>query len=211
MKWQVFRHVTECNTNKWNTINVSVFQTLGGGRGLRFPVYLLESTIVWRAPALTLYQQVFLSLSSRKSNIENTHLHGFDLNRPSSKGTKLLFYVMKATINQSPHTCTLCPMFSLDPSVVGLVPPCTCWRKETITWLCTSHTCVTRDMKRLVSAKRFQQVLSSESYTCHRDGKNEWTKRESSRRKVWPHVWTQVEDGQSLAGDGTFSKKQVCW
>ena len=29
-------------------------------------------------------------------------------------------------LSLSPHTCTLCPMFSLDPSVVGLVPPCTC-------------------------------------------------------------------------------------
>jgi len=157
---------------------VSVFQTLGGGRGLRFPVYLLESTIVWRAPALTLYQQVFLSLSSRKSNIENTHLHGFDLNRPSSKGTKLLFYVMKATINQSPHTCTLCPMFSLDPSVVGLVPPCTCWRKETITWLCTSHTCVTRDMKRLVSGPKdssrwFRQNLILVTGMERTSGRNE--------------------------------------
>ena len=38
-------------------------------------------------------------------------------------------------------------MFSLDPSVVGLVPPCTCWRKDTITRLCTLHTCVTRSAK----------------------------------------------------------------
>ena len=29
-------------------------------------------------------------------------------------------------------------MFSLDPSVVGLVSPCTCWRKDTITRLCAS-------------------------------------------------------------------------
>ena len=29
-KWQVFRHVTEYNTNKWNTTNVSVFRTLRG-------------------------------------------------------------------------------------------------------------------------------------------------------------------------------------
>ena len=27
----------------------------------------------------------------------------------------------------SPHTCTLCPMFSFDPSVVGLVPLCPEW------------------------------------------------------------------------------------
>jgi len=66
---------------------------------------ILRSTIVRRAPALTLYERVFLSLS--------------------------------------PHTCTLCPMFSLDPCVVGLAPSCTCWRKDKITQLCASHTCVT--------------------------------------------------------------------
>jgi len=45
-------------------------------------------------------------------------------------------------LSLSPHTCTLCSMFSLDPYVVGLVPPCTCWRKDTITRLCASQTCV---------------------------------------------------------------------
>jgi len=40
-------------------------------------------------------------------------------------------------------------MFSLDPSVVGLANPCTCWRKDTITRLCASHTCVTRSTKSL--------------------------------------------------------------
>jgi len=34
VKWQAFRHVTEHNTNKLNTINVSVFRTLGGDLGL---------------------------------------------------------------------------------------------------------------------------------------------------------------------------------
>ena len=52
--------------------------------------------------------------------------------------------------------------------------------------------------------KRFQQVVSSESKTRRRYGKSEWTKRESSRRKVCLHAWTQDEDGKSLAGDGTF-------
>jgi len=55
--------VIECNTNKRNTMNVSVFQTLWGGLGLWFPVYHPESTIVRRAPALELYKRVFLSLS----------------------------------------------------------------------------------------------------------------------------------------------------
>jgi len=66
-----------------------------GGLRLRIPFYHPESTIVRRAPALTLYESVFLSLP--------------------------------------PYTCTLCLMFYLDPSVVGLTPPCTCWRKNTIT------------------------------------------------------------------------------
>jgi len=30
-------------------------------------------------------------------------------------------------------------MFSLDPSVVGLVPPCTCWRKDTISITSSDH------------------------------------------------------------------------
>ena len=30
-------------------------------------------------------------------------------------------------LSRNPHTCTLYPMFSLDPSVVGLAPACTCW------------------------------------------------------------------------------------
>ena len=59
---------------------------------LRFPGYHPESTIIRRAPALRLYERVFLSLS--------------------------------------PHTCTLRPIFSLDPSVVDHAPPCTCWRKD---------------------------------------------------------------------------------
>jgi len=37
--------------------------SLGGGLGLWFQVYHRESTIVRRAPALTLYKRVFLSLS----------------------------------------------------------------------------------------------------------------------------------------------------
>jgi len=32
---------------------------------------------------------------------ENSNLHGFDLHRPSSKGTKSLLQVIKAIINQS--------------------------------------------------------------------------------------------------------------
>ena len=53
----------------------------------------------------------------------------------------------RVLLSPSPHTCTLCPMFSLDLSVVGLEPPCTCWRKDTITRLCASHT-VSHDRRR---------------------------------------------------------------
>ena len=52
-------------------------------------------------------------------------------------------------LSLSHHTCTLCPMFSLDPSVVNLITPCTCWRKDTITRLCALHTCVTWSAKSL--------------------------------------------------------------
>jgi len=70
-----FWHVTECNTNKWNTINMSVFRSLGGGLGLWFPVYHPESTIVRRAPALTLYERVFLSLSQLVFLSLSPHMH----------------------------------------------------------------------------------------------------------------------------------------
>jgi len=46
----------------------------------------------------------------------------------------------------SPYTCTLCPMFSLDPSLVGLASTCTCWW-NIITRLCAPHTCVTWSAK----------------------------------------------------------------
>ena len=46
VKWQVFRHVIECNTKKKYTINVSVFRSLGGCFGLSFPVYCSHVHIV---------------------------------------------------------------------------------------------------------------------------------------------------------------------
>jgi len=38
--------------------------------------------------------------NSKKKN-ENSNLHGFEVHRPSSKGTKLLLQVIKAIINQN--------------------------------------------------------------------------------------------------------------
>ena len=38
--------------------------------------------------------------SGKKSNIEKSYLHGFELHKPSNKGTKLMFHVINTTINQ---------------------------------------------------------------------------------------------------------------
>jgi len=38
--------------------------------------------------------------TDKNSKTENSNLHGFQLHRPPSKGTKLLFQVIKAIINQ---------------------------------------------------------------------------------------------------------------
>jgi len=39
-------------------------------------------------------------------------------------------------LSTPPYTCTLCLLFSLNPSVIGLANSCTCWRKDTITRSC---------------------------------------------------------------------------
>ena len=62
-------------------------------------------------------------------------------------------------LSLSLYTCTLCLMFSLDPSVVGLTPPCTCWRKDTITRLCASHTCVTEARDQWRACRSFLLVI----------------------------------------------------
>jgi len=63
--------------------------------------------------------------------------------------TPALTLYERVFLSLSPHTCTLCPMFSLDPSVVSLAYPCTCWRMDTNTRLCASHTCVAWSVKSL--------------------------------------------------------------
>ena len=40
------------------------------------------------------------SIPAKTQKIEDSNLHGFELHRPSSKGTKVMFTVMKAIINQ---------------------------------------------------------------------------------------------------------------
>ena len=41
--------------------------------------------------------------SGKNKKTENSNLHRFEVHRPSSKGTKLLFQVIKAIINQCEH------------------------------------------------------------------------------------------------------------
>ena len=50
---------------------------------------------------------VFRLRNSERRVCQNpsSHLHGFELHSSSIKGTKLLFYVIKATINQGLTTC----------------------------------------------------------------------------------------------------------
>jgi len=40
------------------------------------------------------------TIPARTQKTENSNLHGFEVHRPSSKGTKLLFQIIKAIINQ---------------------------------------------------------------------------------------------------------------
>jgi len=127
------------------------------GLGLWFPVYHPESTIVRRAPALTLCERVFLS--------------------------------------PSPHTCTLCPMFPLDPSVVGLASPCTCWRKDTITRLCAWHTCVTWSAKVFLSFLLVHQAFWAWCRSCFQQPIHGYQPRSlsahirTSEQVLWAHQW----------------------
>jgi len=43
------------------------------------------------------------TIPAKTQNTEDSHLHGFELHRPSSKSTKLRLQVIKAIINQSLH------------------------------------------------------------------------------------------------------------
>ena len=132
----------------------------GGVLGLWIQVYHPESTLVRRAPALTLYKRMLLYLS--------------------------------------PHTCTLCSMSSLDPSVVGLAPLCTCWRKDTITRFCASHTCVTESHDRRRAClfpllvhqpfgaecrSRFQQPIRGHP------PKNSSAQIPTLEQQLWAHRW----------------------
>ena len=63
--------------------------------------------------------------SGKKSKTENSNLHGFEIHRPSSKGTKLLFRVIKSNHHHSQPAASV-----LADVYVGVK-----------THLCSVHTC----------------------------------------------------------------------
>ena len=48
----------------------------------------------------TVNPEVVGSIPAKTQKTENSNVHGFEVHRPSSKGTKLLLHVIKASINQ---------------------------------------------------------------------------------------------------------------
>jgi len=84
---------TSCQHNTFVTqtrVNISTVVTV--------PVTVTESTVHSNASTYTRRFD-----SGKLSKNENSNLHGFEIHRPSSKGTKSLFQVIKAITNQS-HT-----------------------------------------------------------------------------------------------------------
>jgi len=142
---------------------------------------------------------VFLCFQSHKlpSNSEITH-------------------VLKSHISFNTHICSnhLCPdTFTRSPGL----PHGGAWSRAhcTSSW---AHCTKTLTLYTRAHVHTLQQLSRNYVHRCQKPvknrrwyGKNEWTKRESSRRKVWPHACTQDEDGQSLAGDGTFWKSRSVW
>ena len=56
--------------------------------------------ISWVGQSATVNLEVVASNPAKSPKTENSNLHGFELHRPTSKGIKLLFQVIKAIINQ---------------------------------------------------------------------------------------------------------------
>ena len=61
-------------------------------RGTIYYVFLSVVVLIY------LFVHIFVMAKTQKT--ENSNLHGFEVHRPSSKGTKLLLQVIKAIINQ---------------------------------------------------------------------------------------------------------------
>ena len=56
--------------------------------------------------ARTVNHEVVGSIPAKTQKIENSNVHGFELHRPSNKGTTLLLQIIKAIINQCTHEST---------------------------------------------------------------------------------------------------------
>jgi len=60
----------------------------------------MQNSLSWSERGIVTTEVVGLDPAKPK-NLENSNLHGFELHRPSSKGTKILFQVIQAIMNQS--------------------------------------------------------------------------------------------------------------
>jgi len=61
---------------------------------------MLKSACSHTSPLFAWWCKLFVSTAPRNSITANSNIHGFEVHRPSSKDTKLLFQVIKAIINQ---------------------------------------------------------------------------------------------------------------
>ena len=66
--------------------------------------------------------EVVGSIPAKTPKTENSNLHKFEVHRPSSKGTKLLFHIIKAIINQYVEKVVCVCMCGYVFMLVVLVP-----------------------------------------------------------------------------------------
>ena len=67
---------------------------------------LCKTSSVGRSAGLSILRSSVRFRQKLKNKTVNSNLQGFEVHRPSSKGTKLLLQVIKAIINQYMDTCT---------------------------------------------------------------------------------------------------------
>jgi len=97
----------------------------------------------------------------------------------------------------SSYTCTLCPVFSLFPFLVGCPSSCTCRRKDRMTRSCTLHTCVTWSANSSSHSfflfwyiKLYERCVEIASAVTHNKIKEIWSVQIStSEQLLWVHRW----------------------
>jgi len=65
-------------------------------------MYVYIYAYVYMYMYMCIYEYVYTFRQNTKKS-ENSNLHGFEQHRPSSKGTKLLFQVIKSIIHQTEY------------------------------------------------------------------------------------------------------------